>query len=198
MEKTATRLVDKLIMDSYLHPEDRDMYIYVFQKKVEQIIGMIALIILSVALHVLLETTAFYISFSMIRERAGGFHCNTSLGCLCTSVGVYAIFVLWLYPIWTSHPWMMYGMLIVAMIVLLAIGAVNHPNMAWNMEEYLESKKKTRINTLLWGSIILILCMIRGPINYIAFLSFSVVLPAIFVVIAKMIRMEVRKYEEGN
>ncbi len=34
MEKIATRLVDRLIMDSYLLQENRDMYIYVFQKAV--------------------------------------------------------------------------------------------------------------------------------------------------------------------
>lgn len=198
MEKTATKIVDKLIMDRYLLSENRDMYIYVFQKKVEQIVGMVILIILAVAFHVLPETIAFYISFSMIRKHAGGFHCNTSFGCLCTSVGIYTVFVLCLFPIWMAHPSMMYGMLIFSMIVLLAIGAVNHPNMAWNMEEYLASKKKTRINTLLWSCVILILYMVGAPVNYIAFLSFSVVLPAFLVIIAKMIRMEVKVYEDGK
>lgn len=196
MEKTATRLVDKLIMDRYLLPENRDMYIYVFQKKAEQIIGLFVLIILSITLHVLPESIMFFIAFSMIRKRAGGFHCNTPLGCLCVSIGIHVIFVLWLFPIWMAHTWVMYGMLILAVIVLLAIGAVNHPNMAWNMEEYLASKRYTRTNTLLWSSVILILCMVGGPVNYIAFLSFSVVLPAIFVVIAKLIRMEGKEYEE--
>lgn len=198
MEKAATRFVDKLIMDNYLLSENRDMYIYVFQKKVEQILGISVLIILGVAFHVLPETIAFYIAFSMIRKHAGGFHCNTSFGCFCSSAGIYAIFVLWLYPIWVSHTWMMYSMLILSVIVLLAIGAVNHPNMAWNKEEYLASKKKTRMNTILCGSVILILYMISGPVNYIAFMSFSIVLSAILVSIAKIIRMEVQESEKGD
>lgn len=196
MEKIATRLVDRLIMDSYLLQENRDMYIYVFQKKVEQSIGLILLIILALALHVLPETIVFYIPFSMIRRHTGGFHCDTCLGCLCSSIGIYLIFVFWVYPVWMVHIWVMFGMLIFSVLIIILIGATNHPNMAWNKEEYMASKRKSRMNTLLWFGILFVLYIAGMPISYIAFLSFAIVLPAILLVIAKIIRMEVKTDEK--
>ena len=81
--------------------------------------------------------------------------------------------------------------LLVAICVLLIIGSVNHPNMAWNEEEYVKSKRMSRITVVIEGLCIFGAKCLPIPNDYILFMSFGVILSAILLALGKIIKQEV-------
>lgn len=90
-----------------------------------------------------------------------------------------------------------YILLGISIGILELIGAVNHPNINWNEEEYRESKKASRIAVMIEGAIIAFLVLLDADRKMIVFMAFAVILNALSLLIAKFRKQE-RFYEKGS
>lgn len=191
MEYIAQRVVERLLKYKLIEEENRELYCYSFQVVIERLIGFSALFFLSVLFKRTIETIVFVVFFSAIRRRSGGFHARTYLLCFFGSIGLYSIYVLILFSWLEKNMFINSLITIVSAMILLVIGAVNHPNMAWNEEEFKKSKSIAR-----WVVITELVCIIAGlgfglPNKYILFMSFGIILSAVLLIAGKLIKQEV-------
>lgn len=84
-----------------------------------------------------------------------------------------------------------YIFLIISIIILELIGAVNHPNMIWNKEEFRESKNASRIVVAIEGLIIAFLSYLGANTEIIVVMAFAVILSAFLLLLAKINKQEI-------
>ena len=83
-----------------------------------------------------------------------------------------------------------YSILVVSIVVLLIIGAVNHPNMHWNSKEFEASQRASRLIVFLEGIIIWILAVLDADSSIIVFMAFAIILSTILLLLAKITKQE--------
>lgn len=191
-ERIAIMVSQRLLLYQLIQKEEQEWYQYCIQVRLERMLACLLIGLCAAFFHVLPETVLFLLSFFMIRRHAGGFHANSFAGCMIISAGVYLCYVMALYPFLLRHPVMNDGILLCSAIVILVVGAVNHPNMAWNEREYHRSKWYARMALLLDLLIFAGMRLIRIPESYCLFMSFGVILSAVFLVLGKIIKQEVK------
>lgn len=191
-EHIATWLTTRLIRNKLIAENEKYIYQYSLQVRIEKALGVIALIILGYLLHVFFQTIIFWIFFSSIRKRSGGYHMNSFLGCFLGSIGLYMIFTVGIYPFLLKHCLINYFLLVLSYIAIMLIGSVNHPNMAWTEEEYQTSKKRAYIIATLELICIIFTSLILDDNSYMIFMSYGIILTALLLIIAKLIKQEVK------
>lgn len=190
-ERIANRITRELVENQMIQPEAQEFYQYSLLVLIEKIIGVTAILLLALWFRLLPQTIVFIFFFFRIRNRSGGFHLNTFGGCFVGTLAVYVIYALWLYPLLLEHPMVNYGMLVIAAVLILVLGAVNHPNMEWSKEEFLVSRRMARFTVLLELLCIGVFVFLQGDESYILFMSYGVILSAILLVLGKIIKQEV-------
>ena len=191
-EYIATWLTTRLLRNKLIAENEKHIYQYSLQVKIEKIVGMIAIIILGYLLHVFFQTIIFWLFFSSIRKRSGGYHMNSFFGCFLGSIGLYMIFAVGIYPFILDHLLVNYFFVILSYITIMLIGSVNHPNMAWTDEEYRASKKRVYIIATVELICIIFTSVVLDDNSYMIFMSYGIILTALLLIIAKLIKQEVK------
>ncbi len=92
----------------------------------------------------------------------------------------------------------MLEMLFIAICAVEIIGTVNHPNIHMNILELTAIKKSARILVILEGSIIYAFSLIDANSGCVCYTSIAVILCAILLGLAKIIKQEVSVNEAGE
>lgn len=123
--------------------------------------GNVNYLLLAIWFGTIGETILFF-CFSAIRKHAGGFHAETFRACLFGTVGIYILYAK-VISLLARHMDINIALTFVALIVILVIGAVNHPNMGWSKKEHDNSKYITRVTAFIeFVSIVFFLLKIWG------------------------------------
>lgn len=104
---------------------------------------------------------------------------------------IYVCFVAFLLPYMVDKIEITYVMLGISIIILEMIGAVNHPNVDWDTEEYVASKSASRMVVVIEGLIIGIFAYLGASNEVIVFMAFAVILSAFLLLLAKITKQEV-------
>lgn len=191
MKIVAERIMDSIIHYGLVREEEKEIYLYTLIELLEKNVIIAIIVLFSLLYKVFLPTIFFLIFFFCIRNRAGGFHANTFSICLLETTGVYILFVRVFYPIMLRHLLETFVLLLISVIIIWQIGATNHPNMHWDLDELEETKKIVRRNVLIEYLVIIIGFILEIEMSFLLFMSFSIVLSATLLVIAKIIKQEV-------
>lgn len=186
IDRIVTKLIDELLSNELIEEKDKEAYIYSLQVLVEKVISMIVIFFLALIWDIVLETLLFFISFSMIRKHAGGYHAESFRGCLIGSLGIYTIYTKYVYLIIGRYMYLNLLMLVLMTVFIFIVGGVNHPNMDWSTEEYRENKKITRIVVVIETVCIIGLFHFGMGKSYILYMSFGVMLSAVLLALAKI------------
>lgn len=170
--------------------ELEEEYSYAIETMSERIITYAAMILLSIAFEKLIPTIIFMLFFLSLRSRTGGFHMPSFITCFISTIIIYISFVKYLSPIFMDHEMYFLIVFIISAFVIMLLGAINHPNVGWNKEEYEESKKAARINVCLQVTCIIALGLINVNIDCIIYAAFAVILCAVLLCIAKINNQE--------
>lgn len=81
---------------------------------------------------------------------------------------------------------------LVSAMVIFVLGAVNHPGMDWNKEEFEENKKLARITVFVDLLVVIALTYLGMAEKYILFISFGMILCAILLTLGKITGQEVK------
>lgn len=92
----------------------------------------------------------------------------------------------------SRNPMAMYMLLGCSIILIELIGTVNHPNVDMDIYELRESKRAARTLVLLEGGMILILIIMGFDILYVSYMSIAIILCAMLMCLAKIIKQEVK------
>lgn len=196
VEKIANELVGQMTEANLIEKDMADRYIYVSITWIEKIITIGTILLISVMNQRFLQTVFFLVFFLELRKRTGGYHLDKFYKCYLATIVSYLAIVI-ISASLAEYPQWLFGMLVLAIVWIEVIGTVNHPNMHMNSEEFTESKKSARIIVLLEGSIILGCVLLEADMIYISYMALAVILCAVLLCIAKIIKQEVKENEEG-
>lgn len=137
-----------------------------------------------------LQGMLFALSFVSLRQTTGGFHAESFWGCLFGSTLILLSTVKIIVPISERYAEVIGILLLLSILCILCFAPVNHPNLALTKEE----RKKHKYLS------ICVLCVELGIIGVGEYLQMhfqrymiaSVILCAVFILLAKIIGQEVK------
>lgn len=192
-EHLADLWVNALYVNGRIEEKDKAIYHYSVEVLIEKLIGMSLILLLSIWFGLVGQTILFLIYFSAVRKHAGGFHANTFRTCLIGTVGIYVLYAKVLYPFLTKHMNINMALTVIALMLSLVIGAVNHPNMEWSKKEHDDSKYITRVTAFIEFTSIVIFSYLKFEQSYILFMSFGLILSAFLLSMGKALGQEVKE-----
>lgn len=191
IEKMALKIVNQMEMQKIISKSNCEYYEYALIAMVENGMTVGTMLLLGMFWGKFLQTVCFLVFFLSLRKRTGGFHADKFWQCYLGTVITY-IAVIQITPIFCETPAVMYGMLLLAIILICIMGTINHPNMDMNKSELQESKKAARLLVLMEVMIIAVLVYLKADILYIGYMSIAVILCAFLMCLAKIIKQEVK------
>lgn len=190
IEKMALKVVNQMEMQKIISKSNCEYYEYALIVTVEHVVAVGTMLLLGLLFRQFLHTICFVISFLTLRKRTGGFHADKFWQCYLETVIVY-VAVIYSVPILCEQPIIMYGILLLAILLIYIMGTINHPNLDLDRSELQESKKAARLTVLMEAMIIAILVYLKADILYIGYMSMAVILCAFLMCLAKIIKQEV-------
>ena len=179
-EYIANMLTKNMYMDGLIKESEESIYSYSIQLIVEKIIGFSAIYMIALFQGYFFETVLFTISLSNLRKCTGGYHANSFRGCFIGTVSIYLIYIKLIYPYLLNNMKINMIIFLVSAMAIFVLGAVNHPGMDWNKEEFEE---------LL---VVIALTYLGMVEKYILFMSFGMILCAILLTLGKITGQEVK------
>ena len=191
IEKMALKIVNQMEKQKIISKSNCDYYEYALIAMVENAITVGTMLLLGMLFGKILQTICFLLFFLSLRKRTGGFHADKFWQCYLGTVITFIV-VIQATPRLCGTPAVMYGMLFLAIILIYIMGTINHPNMDMDKSELQESKKAARLVVLMEVMIIAVLVYLKADILYIGYMSVAVILCAILMCLARIIKQEVR------
>ena len=184
IERLAADLIGQMTETKLIDKNMEERYKYVFTCWVEKFIAVGS------------PTIFFLVFFLELRKRTGGYHLDKFYKCYLATIVSYLAIVI-ISASLTEHLQWLLGILILAIVCIVAIGTINHPNMHMNSEELAESKKSARIIVLLEGSIIFGCVLLEADMICVGYMAIAVILCAVLLCIVKIFKQEVKENEAG-
>ena len=100
------------------------------------------------------------------------------------------IFTVFFIRIFGRYPNIIYCLFILSFVVIILIGTVNHPNLAMEKEELLESKKKARKIVMMESGIIVLCFLLNINKSFIFYMSMAIIVCAASLCYARYIKEE--------
>lgn len=191
VEKAVLKLVDRMERENIIEKTDREYYEYALITMIEHMIAVGSMLMVGMLFRQSVPTVIFLIFFLSLRKRTGGYHADKFWQCYLLTVVTYigviqAAFVL------VEKPFMMYGILVWAVLVIEMIGTVNHPNMAMDPFELQETKKAARLLALVEFGVIAASAVLEVNQLYVCYMSIAMILCSLLMCLAKILKQEVR------
>lgn len=191
VDKMAIKLVDRMKENNLISISDGEYYEYALITMMERGITVGTILLLGLLCRQVIPTICFLVFFLSLRKRTGGFHADKFWQCYLGTVITF-VAVVGIAEILSAKPAILLGMLFFSVIVIEVIGTINHPNMDMNVAELQEAKKSARIMVLLELVIIIMLESLGLDGLYVTYMSIAVILCAILLCFAKIIKQEVK------
>lgn len=195
IEKIAANMAGQMIEQKLIDKEQEEYYIYSIVTHAEQLITVGTIFLISLFIDAFVPTLLFLLFFLSLRKRTGGYHFNSFEWCYIGTVATY-IAIISLNNVIANYLNILFVVLLLSIGIIGLIGTVNHPNMHMNIAELSESKKAARILVMLEGGIIYFLYIMDANKICICAMSIAVILCAVLLCVAKMVKQEVKGNEE--
>lgn len=190
IEKMILRLVNQMEMEKIISKSSCEYYEYALIGMVEHAITVGTMLLLGLVFRQLFPTICFLVFFLSLRKRTGGFHADKFWQCYLGTVITYIVVML-VVPMLCMNQTIMYGMLLLAIVLIFIMGTINHPNVDMNKSELKESKRAAKLIVLMEVMVIAVLIYLKANILYIGYMSSAIILCALLMCLAKIIKQEV-------
>lgn len=190
IENMVLKIVNQMEMEKIINKSSCEYYEYALIGMVEHAVTVGTMLLLGLIFRQLLPTICFVVFFLSLRKRTGGFHANKFWQCYLGTVITYIVVML-VVPMLCMNQTIIYGMLLLAISLIFIMGTINHPNVDMNKSELKESKKAARLIVLMEVMVIAVLVYLKANILYIGYMSSAIILCALLMCLAKIIKQEV-------
>lgn len=191
IEKMILNLVSHMESKKMIDSADKEQYEYALVSMTERTITVGTMLLIGLVFNQFIPTICFLVFFLSLRKRTGGYHADKFWQCYLMTVIIY-IAIIQVAAVLSENLFTVYVMLSFAVLVIGAIGTVNHPNMDMDKDELLESKKAARLCVFM--EVLVIVALIALKINdlYVSYMSLAVILCASLLCVAKVMKQEVK------
>lgn len=191
VEKMALKIVNLMEMQKIISKSNCEYYEYALIAMVENAVTVGTMLLLGLLFKRFPHTVCFFVFFLSLRKRTGGFHADKFWQCYLGTVILY-IAIMQIVPILCRNQTVMYGLLVLAMLLICIMGTINHPNMDMSKSELRESEKAARLLVLMEVMVIAVLIYLKVDLMYIGYMSAAIILCAFLMCLARIIKQEVR------
>lgn len=145
-KSTAYFFVEKQVVKK----EDEEVYAYGMELLYSSILNIVLAVIIAVATNTVFPTSAFLITFIILRQYIGGYHAKTHLGCmsiLAVVIGCFAIMTRYIpeeLEIWISAL-----STLMSIILISKFAPVEHPNKPLSDNEKVRLRKRGIISAFI-------------------------------------------------
>ncbi|MBB2182863.1 accessory gene regulator B family protein [Lachnospiraceae bacterium MD1] len=191
VHKIAVRISESLINNGMSNRDNVEYYIYGIEVFIEKI--TFYLIVLSLALYfrLFIPSILFLVFFIALRGRTGGYHAKRYISCLLGSTLLFLSCCKVFAPFLLNNTLIMYLLCAIASVIILIFAPVNHPNVNMDSEELNSYRIRARVVLGLELLYIVTLSILRIKSVYIIFPSMGIIMCAVLLMIAKIIKQEV-------
>ena len=185
VENASNKIVSRMIANDVIGADERAIYSYHIQVMLESVVGHSIILLIAAMSGHFVEILLFLLSFGILRGSTSGYHCKTSVGCFVLS-SLACAFVVLLKDLALRYILYYQGGLIISMIIILLVGAINHPNMVWSDEELKVAKRSSRIKVLIMLILLFILDYLGIEKTYLYCFGMGIVQCSISLVIVNL------------
>lgn len=142
--------------------KDIEVYSYGFEILISEIIGWSIIAILMIILHKYYETLVFFVTYTLIRIHAGGYHANSHLKCfILFSISYVTIMLVGeLMPV-DIHSMCVIGIAIINVIIIYMLAPIEHRNNVHSDKVVERKRKYSLIYAVVLSITSIILCMMK-------------------------------------
>jgi Membrane protein putatively involved in post-translational modification of the autoinducing quorum-sensing peptide len=191
VEEIVLKLVNQMEAKKMIEKDNMEYYEYVLIIMAERIIAVGTMLIISIIFRQFLPTVAFLVFFLSLRKRTGGYHADKFWQCYLLTIITY-IGVVQVAAVFSEKSYIMYVLLLCAVLTVEVIGTVNHPNMDLDENELREIKKAARLLVLIEAGVIVALTALKMNQLYVSYMSIAIILCSALMCFAKIIKQEVK------
>ena len=177
IEKIALNIVTQMEEKGLIGNSDKKFYEYALITLIERVVTVGSILIIGECYKRLLFISLFLLFFFFLRERTGGYHAEKFWHCYFMT-NMTCIIVIKMADILAENLIFTYVILVISAILILGIGAVNHPNIAMNKKELKQTKSVARKNVMLEMIVIVMISGLNISKLYVSYLSMSIILCA--------------------
>ena len=191
MNKLVQGIAVKLIEKNFLDINRKDEYIYVIETSLEKFLSYTFILAIAVLTGSLLQSIIFLVLFINIRGKTGGFHMNTYVKCLVSTIVLYLLLSSVVIPVLFNYYTASYFIFCYSILCIIFIATINHPNMNMSEREFKEKKKVARLEVFIHWQFISVLYITLPRNDYILYAMSADILCAILMIVAKIKKQEV-------
>lgn len=191
VEKMVLSLVTQMEDRKIIEKSSRDYYEYALIILTEHFIAVGTMLMVGIIFKQFIPTVIFLIFFLSLRKRTGGYHADKFWQCYLATIITY-IGIIQLAAVLSEKTFIMYSMLLMAVLVIEVIGTVNHPNIDMDKSEFQESQKSARLLVLMEAAVIILLVILGIDQIYVSYMSIAIILCSFLMCLAKLLKQEVK------
>lgn len=192
VKKIILWLIDQMETEHVISKADRENYEYALILMTERAITVGTILLIGLVSKLLIQTICFLFVFMTLRKRTGGYHANKFWQCYLATIITY-VGVIQFAVVLSTNKAVLYVALTLAVLVILVIGTVNHPNMDMNQEELKAAKTAARLLVLMDIMVIAIWSIFDVNELCVDYMAIAIILCALLMCVAKLIKQEVKK-----
>ena len=185
IDRFIAKLIDNMISSDIISGDDKEAYIYAYTIMLEKVLTLITIGIIGIVLHRLVYIIIFLCTFMFLRRRTGGFHLETFGQCFM-GTNLICVIIEACDFVWLKYMTLVMFLCMVSVLYIICVGTVNHPNLALNDGELMESKKRARIIVALEALLTIVLCIVRVDRTITGYMAMGINICALLLVMSKI------------
>jgi accessory gene regulator B len=189
IKSLSDNIVNQMIVNDVIDKADSEYYSYRILTLSESFVTVLTILIISVILGKLDLAVIFLTSFMLLRKQAGGLHLDSFAKCYIASV-IFCVFSITLVEYIPVNNLSLI-VTVLSVLIIMAVGCVNHPNLDFDETEMSIMKKRARITVMLELLLVIALSVFKVREAVIGSIELAIITCSIFVVLAKLFRQEV-------
>lgn len=192
----AVRITQYLIKNEVGKSDYEQSYIYGIEIIIEKIITYSVLLVLALYFKLLIPSLLFIAFFVLLRGYTGGYHANTYAGCFVGTMVMYLTCSQVVAPLLLNEEMFLFLGLAITGLAIFILAPVNHPNLDLNSYEIKKCRNGMKVVLAIEMAFVLGCIIWRVNKLYIVFSFLGMVMCAILLILAKIIKQEVKLHEE--
>lgn len=192
LERIVRKLVNLLQKNGLVSLEEYEEFSYVLLGNAESLLVIISILLIGIIIGQGMPTVSFLIYFFALRRKTGGYHLNSYCKCYICTVCLYVFITVFSYLVF-KYEKIVISCAVIAGLIIMYIGNINHPNMDLEVEEAHELKISARIIVVLEILAIFFMKWLGNMELIITYSSMAIILCATLLIIAKLVGQEVKK-----
>lgn len=186
-QQVYKRIINKFfqgVIDQAESQDEKEIVSYGLEVILSQLVSILAIFLIGILSHNLIETVVFILCFCSIRVVAGGYHANTHLFCFLNTVLSYLLLIVINTHITMEHNKILMLIAGICYSIIWVLAPIFNDKRKFSIEELHIGRKKTKIFLLLEVFITIVLYHVN--FNLYKFAIYAIILEGVYLIVGKI------------